>query len=204
MLRALAYRSASRIADSIADCNRTLSLDPKCFNALEARASILESIHCYHDCIHDLERLKLLYNMILHDHELFDSAWKPCNIRYDEIPKKISTITTRIEQLEQKKDNAEIFNVDYYTLMGLPHGCDQSELERAYLLLDLRHNSEIATCFIERCELDENQNIQLIKDRARMFADLLYKLIEKGHSSVRNTIMEEESYDKFLNCNKQV
>jgi tetratricopeptide (TPR) repeat protein len=196
VLRALAYRSACRITDSIADCNRTLSLDPKCFNALEVRSSIFETIHCYQDCLHDLECLRLLYIEILRDHKLFAPVWKPHNVRYNEIPKKINIITAKTEQLKQKMDNAEMFNVDYYTLMGLPHGCDQSELERAYRLLDLRHNPENATCFIERCELDEEQNVQSIKDRARTSAELLYKLIEKGYSSVMNTIMEEEVDDK--------
>jgi len=191
LLRALAYRSAGRIADSIADCNRTLSLDPKCFNALEVRSSIFETIHCYQDCLHDLECLKLLYNKILRDHKLLAPVWKPHNVRYSEIPEKITTISTKTEQLKQKMYNVEMFNVDYYTLMGLPHGCDQSELERTYRLLDLRHNPENATCFIERCEFDKDQNVQSVKDRARTSAKLLYKLIEKGYSSVMNTIMEE-------------
>jgi len=138
LLRVLAFRSVGAIVDSIANCNRTLSLEPKCFHALEARASILETNHCYQDCRHDIEHLKFLYNMNLRDHKLFfDLVWKPYNVRYNEILEKIRTITTKVEQLKRKLDNAEKFNVDYYVVMGLPRGCDLSELERAYCLLDL-------------------------------------------------------------------
>lgn len=193
MHRASAFRSAGRIADSIADCNRTLSLDPTCIQALEARASILETIRCYQDCLHDLEHLKLLYNTILRDRKLAGPLWKRHNVRYNEIPGKLCTLTAKIQQLKQKLSCGETRNVDYYGLIGLRRGCARSELQRAHLLLSLKHKPEKAIGFIERCELADERDLESVKDRARMASMLLYRLLQKGYTNVMNTILEEEA-----------
>jgi hypothetical protein len=197
MHRATANRSAGRIADSIADCNRTLSLDPTCIQALESRASILETIRCYQDCLHDLEHLKLLYNTILRDRKLAGPLWKRHNVRYNEIPGKLCTLTAKIQQLKQKVSSGEnLRNVDFYGLIGLRRGCGRSELQRAHLLLCLKHKPEKATCFIERCELADERDIESVKDRARMACMLLYRLLQKGYTNVMNSIAEEENAEK--------
>lgn len=46
MHRAAAFRSLGRIAESIADCNRTLALDPSSIQALETRSALFETIRC--------------------------------------------------------------------------------------------------------------------------------------------------------------
>ena len=81
MHRASAYKASGRIAESISDCNKTLALDPTCIQALDTRASLLETIRCLPDCLHDLEHLKLLYNSILRDRKLPGPAWKRHNMR---------------------------------------------------------------------------------------------------------------------------
>lgn len=196
MHRASAYRSAGRIAESIADCNRTLTLDPTCIQALDTRASLLETIRCLPDCLHDLEHLKLLYNSILRDRKLPGPAWKRHNVTYREIPGKLCALTTKIQQLKQRVASGETSNVDYYALIGLRRGCSRSELERAHLLLCLRHKPDKATNFIERCELSDDRDLDSIKDRAKMSALLLYRLLQKGYSSVMSTIMDDEAAEK--------
>lgn len=196
MHRASAYRSAGRIAESIADCNRTLALDPTCIQALDTRASLLETIRCLPDCLHDLEHLKLLYNSILRDRKLPGPAWKRHNVTYREIPGKLCALTTKIQQLKQRVASGETSNVDYYALIGLRRGCSRSELERAHLLLCLRHKPDKATTFIERCELSDDRDLDSIKDRAKMSALLLYRLLQKGYSNVMSTIMDEEAAEK--------
>lgn len=196
MHRASAYRSAGRIAESIADCNRTLALDPSCIQALDTRASLLETIRCLPDCLHDLEHLKLLYNSILRDRKLPGPAWKRHNVTYREIPGKLCALTTKIQQLKQRVASGETSNVDYYALIGLRRGCSRSELERAHLLLCLRHKPDKATTFIERCELSDDRDLDSIKDRAKMSALLLYRLLQKGYSNVMSTIMDEEAAEK--------
>lgn len=196
MHRATAYRSAGRIAESIADCNRTLALDPTCIQALSTRALLLESIRCLPDCLHDLEHLKLLYNSILRDRKLPGPAWKRHNVQYREIPGKLCALTTKIQELKQRVASGESGNVDYYALIGLRRGCSRSELERAHLLLCLRHKPDKATNFVERCEFSDDRDLDLVKDRAKMSALLLYRLLQKGYSSVMSTIMDEEAAEK--------
>ncbi|KAM7275343.1 hypothetical protein ACFE04_017209 [Oxalis oulophora] len=196
MHRASAYKSAGRIAESISDCNKTLALDPTCIQALDTRASLLEATRCLPDCLHDLEHLKLLYNSILRDRKLPGPAWKRHNVTYREIPGKLCSLTTKIQQLKQRVANGETGNVDYFLLIGLRRGCSRSELERAHLLLSLRHKPDKAMNFIERCELADEHDIDSVKDRARMSALLLYRLLQKGYLSVKSTINEDEVAEK--------
>ncbi|XP_027351936.1 uncharacterized protein LOC113862869 [Abrus precatorius] len=196
MHRASAHRSVGRIAESIADCNRTLALDPTCIQALDTRASLFETIRCLPDSLHDLEHLKLLYNSILRDRKLPGPAWKRHNVRYREIPGKLCALTTKIQELKQRLASGETGNVDYYALIGVRRGCSRSELERAHVLLCLRHKPDKATNFIERCELANERDVDSVKEKAKMSALLLFRLVQKGYTSVMSTIMDEEAAEK--------
>ncbi|KAH9786693.1 TPR REGION domain-containing protein [Citrus sinensis] len=196
MHRAFAYRSSGRIAESIADCNKTLALEPSCIQALDTRALLLETIRCLPDCLHDLEHLKLLYNAILRDRKLPGPAWKRHNVRYREIPGKLCALTTKIQELKQRVASGETGNVDYYALIGLRRGCSRSELERAHLLLSLRHKPDKAISFTERCEFADERDLDSVRDRAKMSALLLYRLLQRGYSSVMSNIMDEEAAEK--------
>ncbi|KAE8671269.1 hypothetical protein F3Y22_tig00111983pilonHSYRG00097 [Hibiscus syriacus] len=196
MQRASAYRAAGRIAESISDCNKTLALDPFCIQALDTRASLFETIRCLPDSLHDLEHLKLLYNTISIDRKLPGPVWKRHYVCYREIPGKLCALTTKIQQLKQRVASGETGNVDYYALIGLRRGCSRSELDRAHLLLSLRHKPDKATNFIERCEFADERDLDSVKDRAKMSALLLYRLLQKGYSSMMATIIEEEAAEK--------
>ncbi|PIN04632.1 hypothetical protein CDL12_22821 [Handroanthus impetiginosus] len=121
--RASAYRSAGRIAEAIADCNRALALDTSCIEALAIRATLFETIRCLPDSLHDLEHLKLLYNSILRDRKLPGPVWKRQNVQYREIPGKLCSLASKIQQLKQRVAAGETGNVDYYALIGLRRGC---------------------------------------------------------------------------------
>ncbi|CAH8379108.1 unnamed protein product [Eruca vesicaria subsp. sativa] len=197
MHRASAYRSAGRIAESIADCNKTLALDPSCLRALETRAALLEAVRCFPDSLHDLEHLKLLYNSILRDRKLPGPVWKRHNVRYREIPGKLCVLTTKTQVLKEKIANGETGNVDYYALMGIRRDCSRSELDRAYLLLNLKHKPERSMSFIDRFELTgDEEELDSVKDRARMSTLLLYRLIQKGYSVVTSNIATEQEAEK--------
>ncbi|KAK9055856.1 hypothetical protein SSX86_026943 [Deinandra increscens subsp. villosa] len=198
MHRAAAYQSAGRIAEAIADCNRTLALDPSCIEALSTRASLFESIRCLPDSLHDLEHLKLLYNSILRDRKLPGPAWKRQSVRYREIPGKLCSLGSKSQELKQRIASGETGtgNVDYHALIGLRRGCSRSELERAHLLLALRHKPDKSTSFIDRCELTGELDIDSIRDRAKMSALLLYRLIQRAHTNVMNIILNEEAAEK--------
>lgn len=194
--RASAYRSAGRIAESLADCNRTLALNPSCIDALSTRAALFETIRCLPDSLHDLEHLKLLYNTILRDRKLPGPAWKRQYVHYREIPGRLCTLATKIQALKQRVASGETGNVDFYALIGLRRGCSRSELERAHLLLTLRHKPDKSNTFIDRCEFADDRDVDSIRDRAKMSSLLLYRLIQKGYTSVMGTIMDEEATDK--------
>ncbi|XP_042518729.1 uncharacterized protein LOC122092472 isoform X2 [Macadamia integrifolia] len=196
MHRASAYRAAGRIAEAIADCNRTLALDPTCIPALTTRASLLETIRCFSDSLRDLEHLKLLYDSILRDRKLPGPVWKRHNVRYRDVPGNLKALTSKMQELRQRLASGETGNVDYYALIGLRRGCSRSELERAHLLLSLRHRPDRAISFIDRCEFVDDRDIDSVKDQARMSALVLYRLLQKGYSTVMSTIMDEEAAEK--------
>ncbi|KAK1437212.1 hypothetical protein QVD17_03000 [Tagetes erecta] len=201
--RASSYRSSGRIAESISDCNRTLALDPSSIEALTIRSSLFETIHCFTDSLHDLEHLKLLYNSILRDRKLPGPIWKRQNFTYNEIPAKLRSITTKIEELKLRVASGEINNVDYYALFGLRRGCSRSELERSHLLLTLRHKPDKSTSFIDRCEFSDEVDIETVKDRAKMSGLLLYRLIQKGFTNLMRVALDEEAFEKQRKKAKQ-
>ncbi|KAL2236584.1 UNVERIFIED_CONTAM: hypothetical protein Sindi_0850100 [Sesamum indicum] len=194
--RASAYRSAGRIAEAIADCNRALALDTSCIDALALRATLFETIRCLPDSLHDLEHLKLLYNSILRDRKMPGPVWKRQSVQYREIPGKLCSLASKIQQLKQRVAAGETGNVDYYALIGLRRGCSRSELERAHLLLTLKHKPDKSSSFIEKCEFADEKDVDSVRDRARMSALLLYRLIQKGYTNVMATILDEESAEK--------
>ncbi|CAL0308497.1 unnamed protein product [Lupinus luteus] len=196
MHRASAYRSSGRIADSIADCNRILALDPMCIQALDTRASLFETIRCLPDSLQDLEHLKLLYNAILRDHKLPGPEWKRHNLRYMEIPDKLCALTTKIQELKSRLACGECQNVDYYALIGVRRGCSRSELESAHVLLNLRHKPDKATNFIDHCELANELDLETVKEKAKMSAFLLYRLVQKGYTTLMSSIIDEEAAEK--------
>ncbi|XP_055818067.1 uncharacterized protein LOC129887132 isoform X2 [Solanum dulcamara] len=194
--RASAYRSSGRIADAIADCNRTLALDPSCIDALRTRAALFEAVRCLPDSLHDLEHLKLLYNSILRDRKLPGPIWKRQCVQYREIPGRLCSLGAKMQELKQRVASGETMNVDYYALIGLGRGCSRSELERAHLLLTLKHKPDKSTSFVERCEFADEKDVESIRDRAKLSSLLLYRLIQKGYTKLMTTIIDEEAAEK--------
>ncbi|KAJ0691643.1 putative DnaJ domain, tetratricopeptide-like helical domain superfamily [Helianthus annuus] len=200
--RAIAYRTTGRITESIADCNRTLALNPSCIEALTARAELFESIRCVHDSLHDYEHLKLIYNSILRDRKLPGPVWKQQRVSYNEVPNKLLTISTKIEKLKQRVANAkgetrnDVNDVDYYALFGVRRGCSRSELERSHLLLTIRYKPDKFLSFVERCEFVDAGDVELVKERARVSGLLLYRLIQRGYTSLMRIVLDEEALEK--------
>lgn len=193
--RSAAYKSAGRTAESIADLNRTLALDPTSTVALQARAGLFEYIGCITDSVHDLEHVKLIYNSILRDRKPPGPVWKPRAVPYREIPGRLCALGSKIQQLKQRIAMGDTGNVDYFKLIGLRRGCSRSELDRAHLLLVLRHKPEKSMSFIDRCQLADEKDFDSVKDRARMSSVLLFRLIQKAYSNVMTAIVQEEAVE---------
>lgn len=171
-------------------------METSCIDALTIRADLFETIRCLPDSLHDLEHLKLLYNSILRDRKLPGPVWKRQSVQYREIPGKLCSLATKIQQLKQRVAAGETGNVDYYALIGLRRGCSRSELERAHLLLTLKHKPDKSSSFIERCEFADEKDVDSVRDRAKMSCLLLYRLIQRGYTSVMSTILDEEATEK--------
>lgn len=199
--RSAACRAAGRIAESIADANKTLALEPSSVAALIARASLFELIGCLTDSVHDLEHAKLLLNSILRDRKppgvpAWKSACSATGIQYREIPGRLCQVSAKIQRLKARIAAGETGTVDYHALIGVRRGCSRSELDRAHLLLVLRHKPDRALSFIDRCEFASEPDRDEARDRARMAAVLLYRLIQKGYSSVTTAIAEDDKAEK--------
>ncbi|XP_074572295.1 uncharacterized protein LOC141828764 [Curcuma longa] len=192
--RASAHRLAGRLAEAIADCNRALAVEPSCITALRTRADLLEAIGAILDCLRDLDHLKLLYDSILRDGKLPGQAWRPHHgVRYRDVATEHRALAARVRQLKSQVAAAGgLVDVDFYALMGVRRGCTKSELERANLLLMLRHKPEKAAAFIERLEFgDDHRDPDSARDQAKMSATILYRLLQKGYSRITATVMEE-------------
>lgn len=194
--RATAYKFLNKIADSIADCNKALSLDPSSLEALTTRATLFESIRCLPESLHDLEHLKLLYNSILRDKKLPGPVWKKTKFCYSEIPGKLCALGVKIHELKSRVSKGETANVDYYALIGLRRGCSRSELCKMHILLTLRHKPDRSNGFLERCEFVDERDVSPVRERAKVSALLLYRLIQKGYTSLMAIALEEEIVEK--------
>ncbi|KAK1316747.1 hypothetical protein QJS10_CPA05g00262 [Acorus calamus] len=194
--RARAYRASGRaLAESIADCNRALAVDPSSIPALSTRASLFESARCVPECLRDLEHLKLLYGSFLRDRKLPGGpAWaRPATghwPRYRDVPAALRAVADKINEL---RGLSGCCNVDYYALVGLRRGCSRAELGRAHLLLTLRHRPDKAAAFVDRCEFVDGRDVDAVRDQARMSALLLYRLLQKAQSNILGCISEEEA-----------
>ncbi|CAL9133556.1 unnamed protein product, partial [Musa acuminata var. zebrina] len=193
--RAAAYRATGRLADAIADCNRALALYPSFIAALRSRADLFEAVRALADCLHDLEHLKLLYDAILRDRKLPGPPWRPHrDVRYRDIPANLRALTARIQQLRGRIAGGEGNDVDYYALIGVRRGCSRKELERAHLLLTLKHKPEKAVGFVDRLEfLDDHRDLDAIRDQARMSASILHRMLQKGYANIMVAVMDEEA-----------
>lgn len=193
--RAVAFRAAGRLAESISDLNRALALDPTSIAALRARADILEHVRALPDCLRDLDHLKLIYDSALRDHKLPGPTWRPhSGIRYRDIPVELRSVTNRITEIRVRVGTC---HVDYYKLLGVEKGCSLSELERAHLVLTLRHKPEKAAAFVDRLEFaDDHRDLDTVRDQARMSARILYRMLQKGYSYIMNAVMNAEAAER--------
>lgn len=197
--RAAANRAAGRLADAVSDCNRALALDPSSIPALRTRAALFESLNALPDCLRDLDHLKLLYDSILRDGKLPGPPWRwpHQDIRLREIPMSLRVLTTRVQELRGRISAGEGSNLDYYALLGVRRGCTRSELERAHLLLSLKHKPEKAVGFADRMEIvDEYRDLDAVRDQAKMSASILYRMLQKGYLSILGDISAEEAAEK--------
>ena len=192
MHRAEAYHAANRLIDAIADCNRTLALNPACAEALSTRATLYETIGCFADCLHDLEQLKLLYEALLQNHSLQREISKvhSSNGMDNDFQGCIDFISSKAIGIRDRCNGHD--TVDHYRVLGLSRGCSRTEVERAYLLFSLKHRPDKAAHFIDRCEFVDERDVDAVKAEARSAGLKLFRLIQRAYIGIITAITEEE------------
>ncbi|BBN05674.1 hypothetical protein MPTK1_3g15060 [Marchantia polymorpha subsp. ruderalis] len=192
LYRALAHKASGRIPDAIADCNRTLALDPTCVEALSTRASLYEMIRCFYEALQDYKQLKGLYDALAQHQRLPRCAWRfPQNSSYMDVPSSLYQLDIKISGVKQRLESR--YTIDYHTILGLTPGCTKNEVERAHLLICLKHRPDKASHFIDRCEFVDDRDIEAVKEEARLAATRLFRLIQSAHSGVMHGLVEEEN-----------
>lgn len=191
MHRAMAYHAANRIVDAIADCNRTLALNPMCAEALSTRATLNETIGCFAACLQDLDQLKALYETLFRNHTVqVATLIHPHNVQDTDFQGCIDVISSRSTAVRERQSTHG--TTDYHRVLGVPRGCSRAEVERAYLLLSLKHRPDKAAHFIDRCEFVDERDVDVVKDQARSMGLKLFRLIQRSYSGVMTVITEEE------------
>ncbi|KAI5068051.1 hypothetical protein GOP47_0017045 [Adiantum capillus-veneris] len=187
MYRAFAHQAANKIVDALADYNRCLVLNPMCAEALSTRATLYEAIGCHSDSMEDLESLKSLYEMIsatnmqwVHSQSSSNSDLQGC----------IDFINGRLASMMERGNGRN--TVDHHRILGLSRGCSRAEVERAYLLLSLKHRPDKSAHFVDRCEFVDDRDIEVVKGEARTFGLRLFNLLQKAYTWIVSRILEEE------------
>jgi hypothetical protein len=197
--RAAANRAAGHLADAVSDCNCALALDPSSIPALRTRAALFEELHAFPDCLRDLDYLKLLYDSILRDGKLSGPLWRWPNqdVRLQEIPISLCALTSRIQELRGRIAAGEGKSLDFYALLGVRRGCARSALERAHLLLSLKHKPEKAIEFGDHLEIvDEYRDLDVMRGQAKISASILYRMLQKGYLCILADISTKEEAEK--------
>ncbi|KAL2635400.1 hypothetical protein R1flu_006879 [Riccia fluitans] len=199
LYRALAQKASGKVPDAIADCNRTLALDPGCVEALSIRASLYEMIRCFYEALQDYKQLKGLYDALAHQQRLPRGQWRfPTNSTYMDVPNSLYQLDIKISGVKQRLESR--YTIDYHTILGLTPGCTKNEVERAHLLICLKHRPDKASHFIDRCEFVDERDIEAVKEEARLAATRLFRLIQNAHAGVMHGIVEEEKRKRVLRC----
>ena len=205
--RSIAYQASHKIVDAIADCNKTLTLNPHSTKALSLRASIYESVCCFSESLLDLQQLKMIYEafyryrLVASQSSIFSIASSPPFSDTD-----LSSINARISSIRQKlsRSGSEA-SMDCYTILDLPRVngtkanrfCSIEDVERAYILTSLKHRPDKAALFLERSyeniHIAENdlRDLDTVKEEAKACAIRLSRLIHRAYTKLLSDIADE-------------
>lgn len=187
MHRAFAHQAANKFVDALADCNRCLALNPMCAEALSTRATLYETIGCLSDALEDLRSLKSLYEAIFASNMQWFRTQSSTNL---DLQGCIDFINSRLASILERGNGQSI--VDHHRILGLSRGCSTVEVERAYLLLSLKHRPDKSAHFVDRCEFVDDRDIEVVKGEARALGLKLFKLLQKAYTWLMSWILEEE------------
>ncbi|MCO5579640.1 hypothetical protein L7F22_033497 [Adiantum nelumboides] len=207
--RAIAYQATGRVVDAISDCNRCLVMSPYCsVQALSVRASLYEMVRCYSDCMLDLQQLKIIYEASLRYQSMLpelssaatpactSTIWQP-HISYIDFAGGLEYINSKITSTRQRLSSSR--TLDAHTILDMPRNCTMEDVERAYLLISLKHKADKAAQFVERrdfASVHDKRDMATVKEEAQASALRLSQLIHKAYTKLLSSIAEEETEEQ--------
>ncbi|MCO5582856.1 hypothetical protein L7F22_036757 [Adiantum nelumboides] len=207
--RAIAYQATGRVVDAISDCNRCLVMSPYCsVQALSVRASLYEMVRCYSDCMLDLQQLKIIYEASLRYQSMLpelssaatpactSTIWQP-HISHIDFAGGLEYINSKITSTRQRLSSGS--TLDAHTILDMPRNCTMADVERAYLLISLKHKADKAAQFVERRDfaiVHDKRDMATVKEEARASALRLSQLIHKAYTKLLSSIAEDETEEQ--------
>ncbi|KAI5057402.1 hypothetical protein GOP47_0027417 [Adiantum capillus-veneris] len=201
--RAIAFQATGRVVDAIADCNRTLALNPRCTKALSVRASLHEMVKSFSECLLDLQQLKMIYDALLRrqqasaDWSAFRRSSGQDDLSAVNIMGSLDYINSKI-MATRRRLCSRTCSLAARTILDLPQHCSMEDVEKAYLLLSLKHSPDKAALFVENCTYqDRSRDMKTVKEEARSSALRLSHLIHKAYTKLLSVISEEEAEEQY-------
>lgn len=205
--RAIAYQAIGRVVDAIADCNRNLALNPRCTKALSVRASLHEMVKSFSECLLDLQQLKMIYEASLRYKTMAPESaqwdirqWNSSDIN---ISGGLDYINSKIMATRRRLCHGTCL-LDARTILDMPENCSMEDVEKAYLLLSLKHSPDKAALFVDNClrlvQQDGCRDMETVKEEAKASALRLSKLIHKAYTKLLSAISEDEAEEHNELC----
>ncbi|KAH7423593.1 hypothetical protein KP509_12G062700 [Ceratopteris richardii] len=192
LLRAKAFQADGRIVDALADCNRTLTLNPLCAEGFNVRATLYETIGCLSDCASDLAQVRSLYGTALQSQDSVDQCWISWHSTKDtDIQGCFNFVSSKLAAVKERLVLDGCSAMDFHAVLGVSRGCCRADIEKAYLLLTLRHRPDKAANFVDRCEFLDERDIDYVKDEAKNLAFKLFQLIQRAYTGIMSVIGNE-------------
>ena len=95
--------------------------------------------------------------------------------------------------------------LDARTILDMPEHCTMEDVEKAYLLISLKHSPDKASLFLDACLQDGYcRDLEIAREEAKASAVRLSKLIHKAYTKLLSTISEEiiEEQTELYNMRK--
>ncbi|KAH7437196.1 hypothetical protein KP509_05G060400 [Ceratopteris richardii] len=200
--RAIAYQASGRVVDAIADCNRTLALNPRCTKALSVRASLHEMVESFTECLLDLQQLKMIYEAALRRHQA-SIDWVSSRQSSGNQDLSDVSISGSLDYINSKiiatrsRLSSKTCSLAARTVLDVPMHCTMEDVEKAYLLLSLKHSPEQASLFVENCAYqDRSRDLKTVKEEAKASALRLSHLIQRAYTKLLSAISEEQAEEQ--------
>lgn len=174
--RAAASQAQGHIADAIADCNRSMALNPEYPKAISRRAKLHESIRNYGQAISDLRRLITLQ-------ESQQQKDKGGVSRLGNSGSNAQDLKEACERLAKAEEDMKKGNpLDYYVILGVEPSSTAAEIKKSYRKAALKHHPDKAGQFLVRSDTGDDGLLKECEEEVRKDAQKLFQMIGEAYA----------------------